>query len=109
MDLAKYHGCSSVIQPLLEAGISVLFLPPSSSNLNPIEKLWGIVKANLTKRRAQYSAQDVNKLLKYDLLEETQQSFTDVLNGKDHKKVRGDELANHVFKEMVKVVDGKVV
>jgi transposase len=68
LDLAKYHGCQSVIKPLLEAGLSVIFLPPSSSNLNPIEKLWSILKNNLSKRRAMYSSSDINLLLKYDML-----------------------------------------
>lgn len=40
---------------MLDRGISVMFLPASSSNLNPIERLWAVLKYRLTKRLAGYS------------------------------------------------------
>ena len=40
MDNATYHHAQRAKQFLYDNGISVLYLPPSSSELNPIEKYW---------------------------------------------------------------------
>jgi hypothetical protein len=71
--------------------------------------VWSIMKNNLGKRRAQYSASDIRKIMSYDMLEEAHQSFREILTGVDSKAVKGDHLCYHVFKEMKKVMDGKIV
>ena len=81
LDLATYHGGHMVMSSILEEGISVIFLPPSSSNLNPIEKLWSILKSNLAKRRAMYSANNPEKIMSYNMLTETEQSFQELRFG----------------------------
>lgn len=40
MDQASYHTCNNSIYPFLENGMGVIFLPASSSNLNPIGKYY---------------------------------------------------------------------
>lgn len=67
------------------------------------------MKNNLAKRRANYSANDLRKILAYDMLQETHQSFYEILTGVDQKAIKGDHLCYHVFKEMHKVMDGEVV
>lgn len=81
LDLASYHGGHKIVSSLLEEGISVIFLPPSSSNLNPIEKLWSILKMNLTKRRAMYSANNPERIMSYNMLTEAEQSFRELRDG----------------------------
>ena len=49
MDNATFHR-KSVLFPLAEqAGIRLLFLPPYSPNLNPIEHFWAWIKRYLRK------------------------------------------------------------
>ena len=40
---------------MMNLGISIVFLPASSSNLNPIERLWACLKYRLVKRLANYN------------------------------------------------------
>ena len=44
MDNARYQRCNKVIEQAAALGISILFLPPYSPNLNLIERLWKFVK-----------------------------------------------------------------
>ena len=52
MDNLRTHHIQAVGELLHNAGAEVLYLPPYSSDLNPIEKLWSKVKAVLRKLRA---------------------------------------------------------
>ena len=52
MDNATIHRTQEVLGYLKRKGISVLFLPPSSSALNPIEHCWGHIKRMIVKRVA---------------------------------------------------------
>ena len=50
MDNATYHRNLKVKDFLNSRGIGLLYLPPSSSELNPIEFIWGHIKRRLQKR-----------------------------------------------------------
>ncbi len=47
MDNLSAHKSESTLELIQEAGAVVLFLPPYSSDLNPIEKMWSKVKQYL--------------------------------------------------------------
>ena len=51
MDNLRTHHIQAVAELLHDAGAQVLYLPPYSPDLNPIEKLWSKVKAVLRKLR----------------------------------------------------------
>ena len=51
MDNLRTHHIQAVGELLYAAGADVLYLPPYSPDLNPIEKLWSKVKAILRKLR----------------------------------------------------------
>ncbi|MGL4549749.1 MAG: IS630 family transposase, partial [Gemmataceae bacterium] len=44
MDNARYQRCAVVQDEARRLGVELLFLPPYSPNLNPIERLWKFVK-----------------------------------------------------------------
>jgi putative transposase len=44
LDNAAFHRARSTIQLIRQAGHRLLFLPPYSPHLNPIEKLWANIK-----------------------------------------------------------------
>jgi len=44
-DNATFHKSRKLAQAFEEAGISLLFLPPYSPDLNPIEQFWAWLKA----------------------------------------------------------------
>ena len=46
MDNARYQRCKAVMEYALEKGVTLLFLPSYSPNLNLIERLWRFVKKN---------------------------------------------------------------
>ena len=52
MDNLTSHKVSGVIEPILAVGASVLYLPPYSADLNPIEMMWSKIKAYLRKTKA---------------------------------------------------------
>ena len=52
MDNMRTHHISAVKETLEQAGMHLLYLPPYSPDLNPIEKLWSKVKAILRKLKA---------------------------------------------------------
>ena len=52
MDNLSAHHVPQVAQLIHQAGAVLLYLPPYSPDLNPIEKLWSKVKAFLRKCRA---------------------------------------------------------
>ena len=52
MDNLSSHKVKGVIDPILAVGASVLYLPPYSPDLNPIEMMWSKIKAYLRKVRA---------------------------------------------------------
>ena len=52
MDNMRTHHISAVKEILEQAGMHLLYLPPYSPDLNPIEKLWSKVKAILRQLKA---------------------------------------------------------
>jgi len=44
LDNATFHKSELTVRLVEEAGCKLLFLPPYSPDLNPIEKLWGNIK-----------------------------------------------------------------
>ena len=49
MDNASFHSKKRLIRAVLNAGCRLLFLPPYSPELNPIEKFWAWLKRFLRK------------------------------------------------------------
>jgi transposase len=52
MDNLSSHKVEGVIEPIRVAGATVLYLPPYSPDLNPIEMMWSKIKAYLRKAKA---------------------------------------------------------
>ena len=57
MDNMRSHHAKIVTELLDKAGISYLYLPPYSPDLNPIEKMWSKMKAFLRKRKVRVAAE----------------------------------------------------
>ena len=55
MDNLTSHKVKGAIDPIIEAGATVVFLPPYSPDLNPIEMMWSKLKAHLRKCKARTS------------------------------------------------------
>lgn len=51
MDNMRTHHANAVQAVLAASGVKVLFLPPYSPDLNPIERLWSKMKAILRKEK----------------------------------------------------------
>ena len=47
MDNATFHKSSKTEELIEKAGCKLLFLPPYSPDLNPIEKFWANLKAKI--------------------------------------------------------------
>ncbi|MCL2009999.1 MAG: IS630 family transposase [Synergistaceae bacterium] len=52
MDNLTSHKVKGAIDPIIAAGASVIYLPPYSPDLNPIEMMWSKMKAYLRKVKA---------------------------------------------------------
>jgi len=52
LDNSSVHKAKGVLDLLIERGVIVLFLPPYSSDYNPIEMLWSKMKSFLRKEKA---------------------------------------------------------
>jgi transposase len=52
MDNLSSHKVKGVIEPIVIAGATVLYLPPYSPDFNPIEQLWSKIKSFLRKIKA---------------------------------------------------------
>lgn len=47
LDNAVFHKCAKTLALLKKHAVTVLFLPPYSPHLNPIEKVWANIKRTL--------------------------------------------------------------
>jgi transposase len=56
MDNLSSHKVSDVMEAIEAAGASVIFLPPYSPDLNPIERMWSKIKAILRKLKVRAKA-----------------------------------------------------
>ena len=63
MDNLSSHKVKGVIEPILERGADVLYLPAYSPDLNPIELSWSKIKSILRKLKARTS-DDLMKSIK---------------------------------------------
>jgi transposase len=52
MDNLSSHKVEGIMESIIAAGATVLYLPPYSPDLNPIEMMWSKVKAYLRKVKA---------------------------------------------------------
>lgn len=52
MDNINFHSSVAVREAIEAVGASVVFLPPYSPELNPIENMWSKIKAYLKKKRS---------------------------------------------------------
>ena len=52
LDNSSVDRAKDVLDSIIERGVTVLFLPPYSSDYNPIEMLWSKMKSFLRKRKA---------------------------------------------------------
>ena len=55
MDNASFHRSSEIGQICAEAGVRLLYLPPYSPDLNPIEEFFAELKAYLRKERRNHA------------------------------------------------------
>jgi len=51
MDNVRFHHCLEIQEYLVSKDVQLLFLPPYSPDLNPIENVFSIIKARLNKHR----------------------------------------------------------
>jgi hypothetical protein len=56
MDQAGWHKSKKLIIP---ANIKILYLPPYSPELNPVERLWLHIKQNILNNRIYYTIEDL--------------------------------------------------
>ncbi|MDR0614474.1 MAG: transposase, partial [Lactobacillales bacterium] len=52
LDNLSSHKVKGVVDPLIEKGVKILYLPPYSPDLNPIELMWSKVKSVLRRLKA---------------------------------------------------------
>ncbi len=57
MDNMRSHHAKIVTELLDKAGISYVYLPPYSPDLNPIEKMWSKMKATLRKKKIRVASE----------------------------------------------------
>ncbi len=73
LDNARYQHCNVIKELATELGITLLFLPPYSPNLNLIERLWKFTKKTVLSGRY------------YEKFDMFQEAITDCLNQANHK------------------------
>lgn len=62
LDNCSVHKVKNVLQPLIDKGINVMFLPPYSPDFNPIELAWSKMKSYLRKVKARDAVHLVNAI-----------------------------------------------
>lgn len=55
LDNCSVHKVKNILNPLIDKGVNVTFLPPYSPDFNPIELAWSKMKAHLRKVKARTS------------------------------------------------------
>ena len=64
MDNVSFHKNAAVIKAIEKVGAKVLFLPPYSPELNPIENMWSKIKHYL-KKEASRTVEEFNNAMTY--------------------------------------------
>jgi transposase len=80
-DRAPGHAAADILEDLRERGIIVIFWPPFSPDLNPIEKVWHLMK--------NYLQDNYPEVMKYDQLRAA-------------IKDAWDKVGRHEFEELIK-------
>jgi len=62
MDNCSVHHSKDVKKRLKELSIRVLYMPPYSPELNPIEEAWSVIKRNLRQKKARSISEYVESL-----------------------------------------------
>ena len=71
MDNLSVHKVKDILKPVYDKGARVIFLPPYSPDLNPIERAWSKMKSILRKIKAR-TVDDLKKAVKIALDELTE-------------------------------------
>ena len=66
LDNVNFHKLSSIIEAIESVGVSVVFLPQYSPELNPIENMWSKLKAYLKTKKVK-TLNELKKHLKTGL------------------------------------------
>lgn len=66
LDNASFHKSKTTVEIIRKAGCEVLFLPPYSPDLNPIEKFWANFKKKV--KEALYSFSSLSKAIDHSFL-----------------------------------------
>ena len=96
MDNATYHRNKNNVSFITSAGMDVLFLPPSSSELNPIEHCWAHIKKRVQNRRLEHPQHDFRVLV--DEVMREYQAYT-----------AGNRIANKIFSKILRPLEGFLV
>ena len=76
MDNYSVHTVKDILNPIYERGATVLFLPPYSPDLNPIELAWSKIKSILRSLKAR----SVDEMLKALIISLNSITKTDIAN-----------------------------
>jgi transposase len=65
-DNATFHKSGRIADAFEDAGVTLMFLPPYSPDLNPIEAFWGVVKAKVRRLKEEtlHISQALEKVFK---------------------------------------------
>ncbi len=80
MDNCSVHKVKDILNPIYERGATVLFLPPYSPGLNPIELAWSKIKSILRSLKAR----SVDEMLKALIISLNSITKTDIANWFKH-------------------------
>ena len=102
MDGATIHRNEDARKYLRDRGISVYILTPSSSELNPIEKVWSLFKSELVRRQAHMNHEQLASL---DFAKECEDHVREFCSKRD-----GSKFVYAVYESMWRVLAlGQVV
>lgn len=60
MDNAKFHRKKKLLEISKKHGMNLIFLPPYSPELNPIEKFWAMLKSMIRANSHKFNSLDEN-------------------------------------------------
>lgn len=82
LDNARYQHCTYVKQVAEKLKINLVFLPPYSPNLNLIERLWKLIKAEVCATKYYDSAQKFEKALLESLAKINSKSYKNIVKAR---------------------------
>ncbi len=94
MDNVSFHKISDVARLIEAAGAKLIYLPPHSPELNPIEAIWSKVKHLHRKMKARFFLQ-FKKSIKKSFLKVTPQDLKGWFQHAEYRSfVYGDDINN---------------